>query len=83
MANAAKCYAELTLALESLDKMRATLEPLRDWARGEMARENTRAARETLERVVPENLREVPPAEPLGPAGRCFREVTKILNKGV
>ncbi len=72
---------ELTAALAHLDHTRARLESLREWARSETARANTQEARALLERTVPENLRETPPPVETTAAGRCFRQVTSILNR--
>ncbi len=80
--NANHCYQELELALADLDRTRARLVSLRDWARSEVAKENTQAARTLLQRVVPEHLRETPvPANETTAAGRCFREVSNILKR--
>jgi hypothetical protein len=78
-----RVYLELTTALSDLDKARARLETLRDWARTEVARDNTASARKLLERTVPENLRETAPSgtSEAVQAGRCFREVSSILKR--
>jgi hypothetical protein len=73
---------ELTAALAHLDHTRARLESLREWARSETARANTQEARALLERTVPQHLRETPlPVAETTAAGRCFRQVTSILNR--
>ena len=79
----AAVYNELTTALLDLDKTRLRLEALRDWARGELARDNTSSARALLERTVPERLRESAPAgsSEAVQAGRCFREVSAIFKR--
>ena len=76
-------YSELTNALVELDKTRVRLEALRDWARGEVARDNTASARALLERTVPENLRENAPsgASEAVRAGACFRAVSAIFKR--
>jgi len=78
-----RVYLELTTALSDLDKARARLETLRDWARTEVARDNTASARALLERSVPERLRESEPSEASEAvqAGRCFREVCAIFKR--
>lgn len=74
---------ELTTALGELEKTRVRLEALRDWARGEVARDNTASVRALLERTVPEHLREKTPlgASEAVRAGACFREVSSILKR--
>ncbi len=76
-------YVELTTALAELDKTRLRLESLRDWTRGEVARDNTSSARALLERSVPERLREKAPsgASEAVRAGACFREVCAIFKR--
>lgn len=77
-------HTELNSALADLDKCRLRLEALRDWSRGELARDNTASARALLERTVPEQLREKAPpsASEAVQAGKVFREVSAILNRG-
>jgi hypothetical protein len=76
-------FLELSAALADFDKARTRLEGLRDWARGEVARDNTASARALLERSVPERLRESEPsgASEAVQAGRCFREVCAIFKR--
>lgn len=79
-------HAELTSALADLEKTRVRLEQLRQWAQSQMAKDNTRFARLLLEKTVPEELRETAPVAcgtEAVQAGRCFREVTAILNRGI
>jgi hypothetical protein len=76
-------YNELTTALLDLDKTRVRLEALRDWARGELARDNTSSTRALLEKRVPERLRESEPTwgSEAVRAGACFREVSAIFKR--